>query len=147
VPPPRSCPSVIKSLGLVGLVWMIMVSGFAAESGNPAELGPQLPQTGVNLARDDGGWINVLVAGRSFQLSFFDDQKLPVAVDVHHGLVRYATGTIAKDRTVLARSDDGRTLVSPSNVRGPWVFRVHLALFDEGPDDLVETYAFSYNED
>ncbi len=139
--------SLVKSLRLVGLVCMLMVSGFAAESGSPFERGPQLPHTGINLARDDGGWINVLVAGRSFELSFFNDQKLPVAVDVHHGLVRYSTGTMVKDRTVLARSTDGRKLVSPSDVRGPWVFRVHLALFDEGPDDLVETYTFSYGED
>lgn len=136
----------MKSLGLVCLALIGMVSGFAAEPGQPAGPGPELPKTGVNLARDDGGWINVVVADNGFVVSFFNDRKVPVAADVHHGLVRYSYAAKPKDRTVLTRSEDGKTLVSPSNVRGPWVFRVHLALFDAGPDDLVETYAFPYGQ-
>ena len=137
----------MKSLGLVCLVLIGIVSGFAVEPGHPAGPRPELPGTGVNLARDDGGWINVVVADNGFVLTFFNEQKMPVAPDVQHGLVRYAYAAKSRDRTVLTRSADGKTLVSPGNVRPPWVFRVHLALFAEGPDDLAETYAFSYKQD
>lgn len=139
-------PSGMKSFGLVCLVLMGTIAGFAAEPGKLIVLKPELPQTGVNLVRDDGGWINVVVAEHSFVISFFDDQKIPVAPDIHHGLVRYTYVARAKDRTVLNRSADGMTLVSPGFVRAPLIFRVHLALFDEGPDDLAETHAFSYSQ-
>ena len=88
-----------------------------------------------------------MVADNGFLVSFFNEQKVPVSADVHHGLVRYSYAAKARDRTVLTRSANGRTLVSPNNVRGPWVFRVHLALFNEGPEDLAETYSFSYSPD
>jgi hypothetical protein len=65
---------------------------------------------------------------------------------VRHGLVRYSYAAKGKDRTVLTLSADGKALVSPHNVRPPFIFRVHLALFTEGPDDLTETFAFSYSE-
>ena len=137
----------MKSLCLACFVVIGMVAGLAAVPGKQIELQPELPKTGVNLARDDGGWSNVVVDDHGFVVSFFDDRKMQVAADVHHGLARFFYAAKSRDRTVLTRSADGRTLVSPGNVKGPWVFRVHLALFDEGPDDLVETYAFSYGQD
>jgi hypothetical protein len=137
----------MKALTLVCLLLVGFASGHTAEPGKSPAPGPALPGTGINLARDDGGWINVVVDGSAFVLTFFNEQKVPVMADVHHGLVRYAYAGKPRDRTVLTRSEQGRTLVSPSNVRGPWLFRVHLALYDEGPDDLTETYAFSYSQD
>lgn len=136
----------MKSLCLIYVVLIGFVSGLSAEPGKPVALEPELPKTGVNLPRDDGGWINVAVDGSSFVVSFFDDQKAPVAANVQHGLVRYSYAAKSKDRTVLTRSADGRTLISPTNVKPPLVFRVHIALFNEGPGDLAETYAFSYSQ-
>lgn len=137
----------MKSLSLVCLVLIGFVSGFAAEPGKPAGPKPELPKTGINLARDGGGWINVVVIDLSFVVSFFNDLQMPVAADVQHGLVRYDHAAKGEDQTPLNPSADGKTLVSPGNVEHPLIFRVHMALFDEGPDDLAETYAFSYAQD
>lgn len=134
----------MKTFCLICFVVIGATFGFAADTSKAGERQNELPKTGINLARDDGGWINVLVVGNSFVVSFFNDLKMPVAADVHHGLVRYKYVAKSKDRTVLTRSADGKTLLSPQNVVAPFVFRVHLALFNEGSDDLAETYAFSY---
>ena len=75
------------------------------------------------------------------------DSDKPVSRQFEDSYYGYSYAAKARDRTVLTRSANGRTLVSPNNVRGPWVFRVHLALFNEGPEDLAETYSFSYSPD
>ncbi len=135
----------MKTFVLLTLVLLGAATGFAAAP--EAKPKPELPKTGMNLARDDGGWINVEVQGVSFVVSFYNARMEPVLADVHHGLVRYAYIAKSRDRSVLTLTDDGMKLTSPSDVKPPHVFRVHLALFNQDPDDLAETFAFSYNAD
>lgn len=116
-----------------------IIGGFAAEP-----VAPALPATGVNLAREGGGWLNVSVQSDRFVISFFNDQKEPVPANVQHGLVRYSPVSLESQRTPLDLSADGKTMISPINVRAPHAFRVNLALYNDGPGDAAETYAFFY---
>ena len=131
----------MKTLSLLFLIIGSVLPSLAAE---PTQ--PELPKTGVNLERDHGGWLNVVVQDDQFVISFYNAKKEPVTADLHHGLVRYAYSENGSDRTVLRRSADGKTLISPHEVTPPDIFRVHLALFHEGADDLAETHAFSYKQ-
>ena len=110
----------------------------------PAEK-PELPKTGMNLARPAGGWINVEVADNRFVLSFFDVEKKPVAADRPGGVVRYVyTARENKPPAPLARSEDGLKLVTPAKIRPPHVFHVHIVLRGERPEDADESYNFRY---
>jgi hypothetical protein len=130
----------MKSLGMVLFVLGVAAAGFAAGPAAPA-----LPATGINLPRDGGGWLNVLVRSNRMVVTFFNDRKVPVAPDVHHGLAQYDQATRGDHRTPLRLSKDGRRLVSPTDVEPPHEFRVTLALFNSGPGKAAETHQFFYH--
>lgn len=136
----------MKTFVLLTVVLLGAVTGFAATAAPAAKPEPELPKTGMNLARDDGGWINVEVQGVAFVVSFYNAKKEPVPADVRHGLVRYVYVGKPRDRSVLTLTAGGMKLTSPSDVKPPHVFRVHLALFNKDPDDLAETFAFFYGQ-
>ena len=46
----------------------------------------ELPKTGLNQARPNGGWINVEPQGTRLVVKFFDKEKKPMAPDVARGL-------------------------------------------------------------
>lgn len=111
----------------------------------PEETKPELPKTGVNLARPAGGWLNVEVVGNRFVLSFFDAEKKPVPADRPGGVVRYVyTARENKPPAPLAPSEDGLKLVTPARIRPPHVFRVYIVLRGERPEDADESYNFRY---
>ena len=105
---------------------------------------PELPTTGVNLARPHGGWLNVAVEGHQFIVAFYDADKAPVPADTGHALVRYYSGVKEDQRIPLAPDGQGLKLVSPTRVRGPYVFQVRLTLRRDAPGDEEEHYAFRY---
>ncbi len=117
----------------------------AEPAAKPPDAKPELPKTGVNLARPAGGWINVKVAGNRFELSFFDVEKKTVAADRTGGIVRYL---YAEKRiqppAPLNRSDDGQKLVTPAKIRPPHVFHVHIVLRSENAGEPDESYNFRY---
>ncbi|MFZ5496536.1 MAG: hypothetical protein ACOZE5_14525 [Verrucomicrobiota bacterium] len=111
----------------------------------PPEPPPELPVTGVNLARPAGGWINVEVTGHRFVLRFFDAGKIAIPADRSGGVVRYVyTSKEDKAPAPLARAEDGQTLVSPARIRPPHVFHVHIVLRSERPGEPDEAYNFRY---
>jgi hypothetical protein len=144
----RSTAAVnIKRLGRS--YWLPLCLVLGALRGEPAakppETEPELPKTGINLARHAGGWINVEVVGHRFVLSFFDVGKKPVASDRVSGLVRYVyTSKEDKSPAPLTLSDDGQKLVSPARIRPPHVFHVHIVLRGENAAGSDESYNFRY---
>jgi hypothetical protein len=117
-----------------------VIAGFAGEPSFAA-----LPLTGQNIVRPGGGWVNVSVESNQFVISFFNDKLEPVPADEQHGLAQYSPVTLPSRRAALRPSADGKTLVSPLNVLPPHEFRLNLALFNEAPDSLPETYALFYH--
>jgi hypothetical protein len=103
--------------------------------------GPALPESGVNLARASGGWLNVEAADNRLTLRFFDAEKKEVAPDVTRASARIVYPAREDRRGVLNR--EGDLLRSPATVSPPFVFRIHLSLFRDGasePESFVVQY-------
>lgn len=109
---------------------------------------PELPRTGVNLARPSGGWLNVEVVGHRFVVKFFASTKKPVAPDKTVGLVRfrYPNRNQVHPGHPLSLSEDGKALISPPKVLPPHNFQVLLFLEANGPGSTTENYSFRYSE-
>ena len=137
----------MKSFRPILIATMAAVSlGAAAQSKSADEKKVyELPTTGKNLERQNGGWINVQTAGAQMIVKFFDAEKKPVAPDVERATVRfrYAAKSEIK-RTVLNR--EGDTLVSPGNVRPPHNFLVTLTLLrgDDVAAGATEVFNFKF---
>lgn len=108
----------------------------------------ELPTTGKNLERQNGGWINVEATGAQLIVKFFDMEEKPIAPDVERATARFRYAAKSSiTRTVLNRAGD--TLVSPANVRPPHNFLVTLTLLrgdeaSDAPSDAVEIFNFKY---
>ena len=113
----------------------------------PKEIEYELPTTGKNIPRKQGGWLNVEFPGPSMTVKFFDAEKKPVAPNVVRASVRFRYGYKSDiNRTVLNR--DGDALVSPGNVQPPHNFLVTLTLVP-GDEDYnsygeYEIYTFKF---
>ena len=105
--------------------------------------GPTLPETGVNVAREGGGWMNVEAAENRLTLRFFDAEKKLVAPDIERASARVVYPGREDRRVVLNR--EGDSLRSPATVRPPLVFRLHLSLFRDGSAQS-ESYVVRYPE-
>lgn len=127
---------------------LMLIAACAASSvsivgGAPVEpIVRELPATGVNVARQRGGWINAEFSGARMVVRFFDGEKKPISPEVEVGSARLrrpgASGIV---RTTLGR--EGEKLVSPSNVRPPHNFLVTLALpSDAGAPPEVVTFKY-----
>lgn len=101
----------------------------------------ELPETGVNLERQNGGWINVQTSEAKMVVRFFDAEKKPISPDVMRATARFRYATKSDiARTVLNR--EGDALVSPNNVRPPHNFFVTLTLL-HGGDGSAATEVFN----
>lgn len=129
------------------LFLIFTVTAFAMNPvGKPAAK-PELPKTGVNLARSSGGWLNVRVEDHRFFVNFYDTDKKPVAPNTSGGLIRFVYVVKAPShqwRVALNPSDGKLGLVSPQRVKPPHVFRVYMTLYREGSEEELENYAFQY---
>ena len=108
----------------------------------------ELPTTGKNIPREQGGWLNIEFPGPFMLVRFFDAAKRPIVPDVPRATVRFR-GAMKSGvtRTVLNRS--GEVLVSPDQVRPPHNFIVTLTLVtgEEVPADGLyagEIYTFKF---
>jgi hypothetical protein len=100
---------------------------------------PVIP--GANIARPNGTWLGLEVVNGNFKLSFYDEKKKPLAVDVTRATARWPNPRAPGDnRTVLNVS--GTALVGAKPVIPPFNFTVFLTLLKGEGDEAkaVETY-------
>lgn len=102
----------------------------------------ELPKTGVNIPRKEGGWINVEGSGTRFIVKFYDKEKKPVPPDVERGLARF--NYAAKNDTRAPLHREGETLTTPATIRPPHNFQVILSLFTGEVGEPREVYTFRY---
>jgi hypothetical protein len=138
-------PSLFIVIGVTGISSLCGAVASEKKSTPPAPKSPEaeevheLPETGKNLPRENGGWLNVEATGAQLIVKFFDADKKPVAPDVDRAAARFRyAGKSSITRTVLNR--DGDSLASPGNVRPPHNFLVTLTLLQggDGSEDAVE---------
>jgi hypothetical protein len=103
---------------------------------------PKIP--GMEIARANGTFLGLEVAGGNFKLTFYDKKK-PMAVDVTRATARWPNPRSPGDnRTVLNGS--GTALVGAKPVLPPYNFNVYLTLLQgEGEEaKAVETYVVQF---
>lgn len=101
-----------------------------------------LPTSGPNLARPNGGWINAQMVGTRLILRFFDGDKRPLEPNVARGFALFRYSSKNPERATLHR--EGDTLASTATVRPPHNFLVLLRLFNESSEQPIESYSFRY---
>jgi len=105
---------------------------------------------GIEIARAKGGFLGVQIVDSSFKITFYDAKKKPVAADVVRALLRWDPKyKVGQERLVLNRSDDGKSLASPRNIRPPYLFKLTIVLLQEaaGTEDGTaagETYVIDF---
>ena len=98
---------------------------------------------GVTIPRSQGGFLGLSVDNGTFKLSFYDEKKKPMTVDVTRATARWnASHKIGDERTVLNPGPDGKSLIGGKPVRPPFVFKVFLTLLKGEGDEAaaVENY-------
>ncbi len=122
------------------------LSGFAAKPASktppPAEeKEPEIP--GVTIERPDGTFLGLEVVDGKFKLSFYDEKKKAVPVNVTRATARWPDPRGPGDnRTVLNPAGDGKSLVGIKFVTPPLNFRLFLTLVVGEGDNAkaVETH-------
>jgi hypothetical protein len=127
----------------VGWIVVLAALSLVAAPLRAADEQPALPDTGMNIARGTGGWINIEAAENRLTLRFFDANKTPVTPDVDRGVVRVVYPAREDVRVVL--NLEGDSLRSPPTVRPPWVFRIYVTLSRDGVPE-AESYVVPYPE-
>jgi hypothetical protein len=132
--------ALAKSLLMAASIGMVVpvVAQTASKPAKPTKPAPvpapaEAPAKidGVELARKDGGFLGLDVEGTRMVLKFYDADKKPANVDVARAAARWDPINKTSDvRTVLNPAADGKSLVSPSVVQPPLVFKVYLTLLD-----------------
>jgi hypothetical protein len=90
---------------------------------------------GIVVARGEKGFLGVQMVNGTFRIAFYDVKKKPVEVDVTRAVLRWDPKyKVGQDRVVLNRSDDGKALVSPRNIRPPYNFKLFITLLKEATD-------------
>ncbi len=102
---------------------------------------------GVTIPRDNGGFLGVEIDSNSnFKVSFYDKDKVPVAIDVASATIRWHSSNTKKQEFVaLSPGGDGKSLTSSKIVRRPWTFTLSILLFVAGNNNATETYTVDYN--
>lgn len=90
---------------------------------------------GIEISRGERGFLGVQMIEGNFKISFYDPNKKPVAADVARAVLRWDPKyKVGKEQVVLNRSDDGKSLVSPRNIRPPYNFKLIVTLIKEATD-------------
>lgn len=127
--------SLLMAVSLYGAVSLpAQVPAKPAKPAVPAKPAPAAPLAkidGITLARKDGTYLGLTVDGNHrMVLKFYDAEKKPAAVSVARAFARWDPVNKRSDvRAVLNPEGDGFSLVSPSVVQPPLVFKVYLTLF------------------
>lgn len=123
---------------LAGVLWLHAADSDPTGPAKPAEL----PTTGKNIARDNGGWFNIEATGQRMILRFFDAEKKPIAPDMLRGQVLFRYGGKKDARAPL--NVEGMTLATPATIHPPHNYVVFLNFFADDGGEPSETYTFRY---
>ena len=104
---------------------------------------------GVEVARAGGGFLGVAIVGGTFKITFYDAKKKPINADVARAALRWDPKyKVGVERVVLNRTEDGKALASPRNIRPPYLFKLFVTLLKsaegEGEDAVGETYVVDF---
>jgi hypothetical protein len=102
----------------------------------------KLPETGKNIERSNGGWINAEATGTRMTLKFFDKEFKPVPPDKEKGYVQFRYPTKNAVRATLYL--EGQTLVTPATLRPPHNYLAIITLTATEDAEVGETYTFKY---
>lgn len=112
----------------IGMTVPLVVPGARAQSrpGRPMQATDEEPKVvGIEVARDNGGFLGVAVEGLALVVRFYDEERKPVPADVARATVWWdPVNKAGKERTVLNPSPDGLSLRSPAKLRPPYVYDV-----------------------
>lgn len=132
-------------LVLAGLFLAAAGIGSARPTPTPTEE-PEGTVSGTAVARSQGGWLGVEIKDRTFRVTFYNAKKKPVPADVTSIIlwwpVHYQPNA---ERTELLPSGDPSVLASSYAVKGPLVFKLHIALLVEGKTDAPESYVIDFH--
>lgn len=127
-----------------------------AKPASPAKADPKKAAEpkidGVTVARPDGTFLGISLAGGTFKLSFYDKQKKKVKPDVPRAAARWnPSNKTGSDRIILNPSPDGQALIGNKPVRPPYVFKLYLTLLQPEPvagsasaEQAVESYVIDF---
>jgi hypothetical protein len=101
---------------------------------------------GVEIARANGGFLGLSLAGGGFRLAFYDAKKKPAPIDVASGVARWQPQQKkGNELAPLSPSGDGKALASSKFVQSPHTFKVYLTLFNAA-GDTVENYTVDFRD-
>lgn len=102
---------------------------------------------GLTLNRPNGKFLGLTLQDGKFKLTFYDEMKKPMKVDVTRAAARWDNvHGPGFNRTILNPAGDGTYLQGALFVRGPHSFMLYLTLIrGEGETaDASETYSFRF---
>ncbi len=100
---------------------------------------------GLVIARTDGSFLGLTLVEGKFKLSFYDKDKKLTKPDVLRAAARWPNPHgPGNNRTVLNLSSDGKYLIAPEFVRGPYSFKLFLTLIKSENGEQTETYTVDF---
>ena len=103
---------------------------------------------GVVVPRGERGFLGVQIVNGGFKISFYDSKKKPVSADFARAMLRWDPKyKVGKERLVLSRDGDGKSLSSPKPVRPPYNFKLFITLLNEATETeepAGETYVIDF---
>jgi hypothetical protein len=100
---------------------------------------------GLTIPRTKGGFLGLAVDGGGFKLSFYNEKKKPIAIDVAQATARFQPKKRpGQMHVVLNPTGDSKALASQEFVPPPRVFKVFLTLLDAS-GQAVENYTVDFS--
>jgi hypothetical protein len=104
---------------------------------------------GIEIPRGKG-FLGIQIVESTFRLSFYDEKKKPVPADLDRAALRWDPKyKVGEERVVLTRTEDGKSLGSPKNIRPPYNFKLFITLIKdaaEGQAPVNETVVIDFRQ-
>lgn len=131
-------------IALIAAVWVVAAQPAGKAPGKTAE---PAKITGMEIARPGKGFIGLEVAGGSFRLTFYDENREPVKPAASRAVLRWTPANRpGVEFYALDPSADGKALTSPKTVRPPYQFKVFLSLFAAGAEAPFESHTIEFRQ-
>src|SRR5450631_615620 len=105
---------------------LLSTVGAMAAAPAPPEAEKEGTVAGTPIARADGGWLGLELKDGSFQITFYDAKKKPVAADRSSAVLTWNVHYQPNpERTLLLPGGDPAVLSSPYHVKAPHAFTLH----------------------